>query len=274
MPSRLVPIDSVDDPRLAPFRARERSLASRPERRDDAGAGLFVAEGDLVVERALDAGCVPVAAIADADHPPPVVDRLGIDVLVAGPAVRRTATGLAVPLGVVALFRRPPRARAAEVLATSRRVVVLEQVDNPVNVGAVARNAAALGWDALVVDRTSADPLARRALRVAMGTTFSIVFARADDLAAALRAERERGRRDGDPLEVLALTPAAGAVAIDHVAPAGASRRAVVIGSERAGLGDDVLALADALVRIPMTPAVDSLNAAAAAAIACHVLDR
>lgn len=258
----LVHIASSDDVRLAPFRLDERGLASRAERRDDRGAGLFLAEGDLVVERALDAGCIPTAALADPHRLPAVVDRLGIEVFLAGDDVRRMVTRLGVPHAVVALFRRPPRPSAVELMRAANRLVVLEGVDNPANVGAVVRNAAALGWDGLVLDHTSADPLARRALRVAMGTAFTLPHARTD----TLRHDLEQL----DDVTIVALTPEASATPIDQVVVNG--RRAVLIGSERAGLSPELLEVAHHRVRIPMAGGVDSLNAAAATAIACFAL--
>jgi tRNA G18 (ribose-2'-O)-methylase SpoU len=125
------------------------------------------------------------------------------------------------------------------------------------------RNAAALGWDGILLDHTSADPLSRRALRVAMGTVFSIPHARTTDLSGVLAAMTEH--------DLLALTPDPEAADIRTVALAPDRRRAVVIGSERAGLSDLVLA-ASINVRIPMAAGVDSLNAAAAAAVACYAL--
>lgn len=263
-----VAIERVDDPRLAVFRLNERRLANRPSKRDDAGAGLFLAEGDLVVERALDAGCEPFLGLADGDRVPAVADRLiaaGVDVYVGGDELRQYVARLGMPHPVVALFHRPPRPTAGDLVARCRRLVVVEGVDNPSNIGAIVRNAAALGWDGLLLDHTSADPLARRALRVAMGTAFTLPHARTTDLVGVLRAA-------GHELTLFALTPRAGAVdigAISGVAPDG--RRAVVIGSERAGLSDDLLSIT-VPVRIAMAGGVDSLNAAAAAAIACYAL--
>jgi tRNA G18 (ribose-2'-O)-methylase SpoU len=267
VPARLVPVSSLDDERLALLRANERGLASRPQRRDDEGAGHFVAEGDLVVARALAAGCQPVVALADEQHARRLDDllaRLGIDVFVGGDEVRRRVLGLGVALPVVVAFRRPPRPSPGDLVAACDRLIVLEGIDNPANVGAVMRNAAALGWDGVLLDRTSADPLARRALRVSMGSTFRVPFARCDDVAAEVRSMRG--------IRTYALTPAADATALDDVRAHG--RRALLVGAERAGLGDELLALADHRVRIPMASGVDSLNAAAATAIACHVLRR
>ncbi len=260
-----VPIDEAGDPRLAVFRLNERGLANRAGKRVDAGAGLFLAEGDLVVERALDAGCVPHLALADGSRIPAVAERIvvaGADVYVGGEELRRMVAGLGMPHPIVALFRRPPRPSAAELLQRCERLVVVEGVDNPGNVGAIVRTAAALGWDGLLLDHTSADPLARRALRVAMGTAFTMPHARTTALADELRAV-------GAGLQLYALTPRKDAADIRHVAPTG--RRALLIGAERAGLSNELLAMA-APVRIPMASGVDSLNAAAAAAVACYAL--
>lgn len=261
-------IDSVDDERLAPFRLRDRGLTTRADKRDDAGSGLFLAEGDLVVSRALAARCRPIAALADAERVPAVADRLGIDVLVGGDEIRRLVTGLGMPHPIVAVFERPARPSAVSLLARSHRLVVAEQVDNPANIGGIVRNAAGLGWDGLLLDTSSADPLSRRALRVAMGTAFTLPHARTTDLLALLTDEAESGRRD-----LLALTPDPSAPSIDAIAaeldPSRA--RAILIGSERAGLSDAVLERCQP-VRIEMATGVDSLNAAAASAIACFAL--
>jgi tRNA G18 (ribose-2'-O)-methylase SpoU len=260
----LIPVEDRDDPRLAPFRLNERGLASRSDKRDDAGAGLFLAEGDLVVERAVEAGCRPYLGLADGERVPPVADRLlalGADVYVGGGDVRRFVTGLGMPHPIVALFHRPPRPTAAELSARSDRLVVVEGVDNPANVGSIVRNAAAMGWNGLILDHTSADPLARRALRVAMGTAFSLPHARTTHLADEIRAMAGR--------TIYSLTPDPAARDIRDLRPHGP--RAVVIGSERSGLSDEVLSITTP-VRIPMAAGVDSLNAAAAAAVACYAL--
>jgi tRNA G18 (ribose-2'-O)-methylase SpoU len=261
-------IDSVDDERLALFRLRERGLTTRADKRDDTGSGLFLAEGDLVVSRAHAAGCRPVAALADAERVPAVADRLGIDVFIGGDEIRRLVTGLGMPHPIVAVFERPPRPSAVSLLARSHRLVVVEQVDNPANIGGIVRNAAGLGWNGLLLDTSSADPLSRRALRVAMGTAFTLPHARTTDLVGLLAEEADSGRRD-----LLALTPDPSAPTVAEVA-AGldpARARAVLIGSERSGLSDAVLERCQA-VRIEMAAGVDSLNAAAASAIACHAL--
>jgi tRNA G18 (ribose-2'-O)-methylase SpoU len=254
-------IEEPDDERFRQFRLNERGLASRADKRDDAGSGMFLAEGDLVVERAVAAGCRPVAALVDIDRVPEIARSLECPIYGGGEQVRRVVSGLGVPLSIVTLFRRPPRPTVAELAARSTRLVVVEAVDNPSNIGSIIRNAAALGWDGLVLDHTSADPLARRSLRVAMGTVFALPHARTLTLGDDLRAL--------DDYELYALTPAPSAVDLAEVRAG--ERAAVLIGSERSGLSDELLELATP-VRIPMADGVDSLNAGAATAIACYAL--
>jgi tRNA G18 (ribose-2'-O)-methylase SpoU len=257
----VIRIEDPDDPRYRQFRLNERGLASRADKRDDAGAGMFLAEGDLVIARAVAAGCRPVAALVDIERVPDVATALDCPVYGGGTAVRSVVAQLGVPLSIIALFQRPARPSVAELAATSHRLVIVEAVDNPSNIGSIIRNAAALGWDGLILDHTSADPLARRSLRVAMGTVFALPHARTTDLAGELRALPD--------IELYAMTPDPLATPI-HSITAG-ERVGVMIGSERSGLSDDLLTLATP-VRIPMADGVDSLNAAAATAVACYAL--
>lgn len=226
-----------------------------------------MAEGDLVVERALAAGCEPVAALCRDDRPPDVVRSLPAQVPVygAGATLRRHVTGLGVALDVVAIFERPTPAGVDELLDTCRRLLVIEAVDNPTNLGALVRNAAGLGWDGLLLDPTSADPLARRALRTSMGTAFLLRWARTAGLADALAQLRSGG------VWTAALTPGDGALDLRSVTSVPA-RVALVVGAERAGITDAVRNACDTSLAIPMAPGVDSLNVASAAAIALHHL--
>ena len=262
----MILVEDPHDSRIAMFRMRDRELNTRADRRLGE-SGLFIAEGDLVVERALAAGCVPVGAFVDAADPPAVVSSFGsdVDVFCADADVRRVGMGLGVPLSIVALFKRPSRADP-HLIAANRRVVALEAVDNPVNVGTVVRSAAALGWGGLLLDRTSADPLARRALRVSMGNSFALPFGRADNLVEVVEAVRAAGTL------VVALTPSAAAMPLHAVLPASRQPVMLVIGSERTGLSAELLASASVHAAIPMAAGVDSMNAAAAAAIACYAL--
>ena len=261
----LIPVEDPSDPRLAAFRSRERELSSRPQRRSDEGEGLFMAEGDLVVERALDAGCVPVAGLVDAARPPAISVRVAesAPVYAGGAEIRRLVMSLGVPSDIVALFRRPPRPSVADLARRTSRLVLVEAVDNPANIGAIVRNAAGTGWDGLVLDHTSADPLARRALRVSMGHAVAFPHARTDDVAAAVTQLSDAG------FTIVALAPG-GEVELRDV-PA-LDRVVLAVGAERSGLGDAVLSAAHLRVRIEMAGGVDSLNVAAATAIACYAL--
>ena len=264
----MIVVDDPDDPRVAPFRLNERGLANRVQRRDDTGDGLFMAEGDLVVERALDAGCTPVIALVDASRPPAVVERLTdrATVYAGGERLRAAVTKLGMPYSVVALFERPARTTVANLATTTDRLVLAEAVDNPLNIGSIARNALALGWQGLVIDGTSVDPLARRALRVSMGQALSLPHARTTDLLGDIAALRR------DEWQVVALTPSADAVPLDEISPA--PKVALLLGSERAGLSEGAMQAADLRARIPMHAGVDSLNVANASAVACWQLRR
>lgn len=265
----MILVADADDPRVAGFRFRERGLTPRSARREQVPAGRFVAEGDLVVERALAAGCRPVALLTDDRRPAGVAEHLvgEVPVYAASDPVRRQITGLGVSLDVVGLFERPPARAAAQLVAKARRIVVVEAVDNPTNVGAIVRSAAALGADAVLLDRTSADPLARRALRVSMGAALTFAHARVDHVADALALLHGAGVR------TVALTPDPAAAPLDRVASGLVGARvALLLGAERTGLSAEARAGAEVQTRIPMAAGIDSLNVAAAAAVACYVL--
>lgn len=259
----MIVVDDPHDPRVAPFRLNERGLANRLQRRDDGGDGLFMAEGDLVVERALEAGCVPVMALVDAARPPALVDRLDgvVPVYAGGDAMRQSITQLGMPYSIVALFERPARSTVEQLAATCTHLVLADAVDNPLNVGSIVRNALGMGWQGLVLDHTSVDPLARRAMRVSMGHSLHLPHARTRDMVATVST------LVADGWKVLALTPADDAVPLDAV-DAGA-KVALLVGAERTGLSPEAMAAATHRVAIPMHAGVDSLNVAAATAVAC-----
>ena len=283
MTRQLIFVDDPEDPRLSRFRLRERELRPRhiPSRVfksmqmgevEKITLGMFVAEGDLVVERALAAGCVMVEALTDATSPTAVVENIdpAVPVYAATPEVRKTLTGLGVALDIIALFERPAPLTLDELLSTAHHLLVVEDVDNPTNIGAIVRSAAAFGVDGLILDRNSADPLARRALRVSMGTAFTMRYCRVDDASSVLTQLRNAG------CVVCGLTPRADAVDIREIGNQlpNDARVAIVLGSERTGLSDAALGAVSHMVRIAMAPGIDSLNVAAAAAVACHALIR
>jgi tRNA G18 (ribose-2'-O)-methylase SpoU len=273
-----VPIDDPRDPRVAPFVGlRDRELARRVA---PGGQGVFIAEGDVVAERALRAGYEPLAVLVDAsrrDPLPPGLDA-GAPVYGAAPAVLQRITGLGVHRGLLACFERRPPRPAAEVVVAARRVVVLERVSNPTNLGVILRSAAGLGMDAVLLDPTCSDPLYRRTARVAMGEGYGFPWAWIPRLPGGLDVLRPHGFR------VVALTPDDGAVPLDELALDGAAggggidprddRVALLLGAEGPGLSPATLAAADVRAGIPMRGGVDSLNVGVAAGIAFWVLAR
>jgi tRNA G18 (ribose-2'-O)-methylase SpoU len=219
-------------------------------------------EGDLVVERALESGCIPVMALVDAQRPPAVTDRLlgRVPVYAGGDRMRVSITKLGMPYSIVALFERPARATVADLAAATRRLVLVEAVDNPLNIGSIVRNALGMGWQGLVFDATSCDPLARRSMRVSMGHALHLPHARTDDMVATVRDLVATG------WSIVALTPADDAIPLDEVVPA--DRVALLVGAERVGLTEEAMTAASVRASIPMHAGVDSLNVAAATAIA------
>ncbi len=252
------------DPRLADY-VRLTDVGLR--RALEPASGLFIAEGERVIRRALSAG-YPVRSLLVADDKLATITDLAGSVrapLYVLPAqAAQQLTGFRVHRGALASMQRLPEPPAQQVLAGARRVVVLEDVVDHANVGAVFRCAAALGFDAVLLAPRCADPLYRRSVRVSMGAVFAVPYARLADWAEGLPWLRSLGFR------LLALTPDASATPIGQVVPAG--RLALLIGTEGAGLSARWLAAADEAVRIPMRRGVDSLNIASAAAIACYLL--
>ena len=265
----MIEIFTADDSRLDAFRWRERQLTTIAQRKAGLSAGHFIAEGDLVVQRALDADCVPDTVLCDPKRAATFnaqVTRRGGQLYVASVDIRREVTGLGVPLDAIGLFHRPIAVRADVLIENCRRLLVLDCIDNPSNVGAIVRTAVALGWDGLLLDSSSADPLSRRALRVSMGTALRIPYARVDDIAHTLSDLRDRG------VTTIGLTPSPSAININDVQIQLLERRALVLGSERNGLSESTLVQCMLHVNIPMTNGIDSLNVAAAAAVACYRL--
>jgi tRNA G18 (ribose-2'-O)-methylase SpoU len=260
-----VEIDDPDDPQVADYLGlRDHQLRMRRERPGGDRAHLFVTEGDLVVERALRAGHRLKSLLVDGARRSPLPASVPDDVPVyaAGPLVLERITGYHLHRGVLAVFHRGPEGDPAAVLAGARSAVVLENVVNPTNLGVIIRSAAGLGIDAVLLDPTCADPLYRRASRVAMGEVFALPWARLPTFPAGLDTVRTAG------FTILALTPTVDAVAVDDLVLPRACRPALVLGSEGPGLPDGTMGAADVRVRIPMARGVDSLNVGAAAAVA------
>jgi tRNA G18 (ribose-2'-O)-methylase SpoU len=257
---RIVEVSDPADPRLADF--RDLSDADvRPDRR-----GIVIAEGVNVVAR-LAASPYRVRAVlgvrarveALAGH----LAGADVDAFVTDKWTLSGVVGFRVTRGVLASADRLAPPEAGALLARSRRVAVLESLNDFENLGALFRNAAAFGVDAVLLDQRCADPLYRRSVRVSMGHVLQVPFAvLPGSWPQSLGAVRAAGFR------VLAMTPAADAVPLAEVAAATSGRWALLLGAEGPGLSPGALACADERVRIPMAPGVDSLNVATAAAVA------
>jgi tRNA G18 (ribose-2'-O)-methylase SpoU len=262
-------LDDPLDPRVREFaHLRAATLRLRAEGPEGARDGVFIAEGELVIERALGLG-YRMRSLLLLEQRLERFHRLapdGVPVYAASGELMRSITGFAVHRGVLASFDRRPQADVANLVRAARRVVVLEDVNNHTNVGAIVRSASALGVDALLLDPSSCDPLYRRSLRISMGEALSLPHARTAALPAGLAPLRAAG------FALVALTPAEDALDIAEVAAAGHERLALLLGSEGPGLSRAVLDAADVRVRIPLSAGVDSLNVAAAAAIALYAL--
>jgi tRNA G18 (ribose-2'-O)-methylase SpoU len=254
------------DPRLADY---TRLTDVHLRRSLEAEHGLFIAEGEKVIRHAIAAG-YPVRSLLVAQDKVAAAVDLAADcpapTYVVPVPVAEQLTGYRVHRGALASMRRLPLPPAAEVIAGASRVVVLEDIVDHANVGAIFRCAAALGFDAVILAPRCADPLYRRAVKVSMGTVFAVPYARLTDWRGGLAELRAAGFR------LLALTPLADAVPVGEVQAAG--RLALLLGTEGDGLSARWLEAADQAVRIPMRPGVDSLNVASAAAIACYLLGR
>jgi tRNA G18 (ribose-2'-O)-methylase SpoU len=259
-------VTDPDDDRLGDYRAlTDLELRTRWEPPN----GLFIAEGELVLRRALRAGYTARSYLVDAKRTGQLDDLPGdAPVYAASPEVLEQATGFHVHRGVLASFHRLPLLAAGDVLATARRVAILEDVNNHTNIGAVFRGAAALGIDAVLLSPTCADPLYRRSVRVSMGEVFAVPYARLEPWPDGLAQVRGAG------FTVLALTPAPTAVPMQRLTAAQRARAALLLGAEGPGLSQHALAASDVPVRLPMRRGVDSLNVAAAAAVAFWELGR
>lgn len=262
--AHVVRITEVDDPRLSDYTDLT-DVALRRVR--EPAEGLFLAEGEKVVRRALEAGYEPRSVLTAAKWVPALEPDLAAHdcpVYVADDDVLQQVTGYRVHRGALASMHRRPLPTPGDLLATARRVVVLEDLVDHTNVGAVFRNAAALAIDAVLVSPECADPLYRRSIKVSMGTVFAVPWTRADPWPGTLDLLRDNGFR------VLAMSPDPAGRALpdaDLTAPV-----AIVLGTEGEGLTRAALDRCDESVRIPMAPGVDSLNVAAASAVVLYAV--
>ena len=261
--AHLIPITDFNDPALDIYaRLTEVQLLNRefPEK------GLFIAESPIVIERALNAGYEPVSLLAEDRHVEKfgaLLERCGDVPVYAAPfEVLTKLTGFALTRGMLCAMKRPKLPTVEEICKDIRRVAVLENVVNPTNMGAIFRSAAALNVDAVLLTPACTDPLYRRSIRVSMGTVFQIpwTFLPSDkDYCAALNAL-------GFKTTAMALTDRSRSIKDPEIC--GCEKLAIILGTEGEGLSDDTIAACDYTVKIPMSHGVDSLNVAAASAVA------
>ena len=273
---QIIEITDFSAPELDVYaRLRETQLLNRHEPEN----GIFIAESPRVIERALDAGCIPLSFLAEKKHveteAKELIARCGeVPVYVAEFDVLTQITGYKLTRGMLCAMRRPPLRTPAEVCTGARRIAILENVVNPTNVGAIFRSAAALNMDAVLLTPDCSDPLYRRAIRVSMGTVFQIPWTFIQD-NNEMRCQREilwprqaitEFREMGYKTAALALTD--DSVGIDNPELMQEEKLAIILGTEGEGLMDRTIEMCDYTVKIPMSHDVDSLNVAAASAVA------
>lgn len=260
------PIEDPDDDRLGDYRAlTDLALRTRFEQPN----GLFIAEGHQVIARALRAGYRMRSMLIDAKRADQLV-HLAEDApcYTAGPDVLESVTGFHVHRGALASFHRKELPAPADLLANVNRLVVLEGINNHTNIGAIFRVAAGLGFDGVLLAPDCADPLYRRSVRVSMGEVFAVPYAYLEPWPSGLAQVRDAG------FSLHGLSPSRGAIDIGLVSAQERERPALMFGAEGPGLTKAALDACDRTVVIPMHAGVDSLNVAAATAVACWELSQ
>lgn len=276
----IMEVATLDDPRLDAFaRLTEAQLRSKlePEK------ALFIAESGKVIERALAGGMEPLSLLMEPKWLPamqPLIDEIaarwgdGVPVFVAPHDELTKLTGFELTRGALGAFRRPALPSVADIVRDARRIAVLEDITNHTNVGAIFRSAAALGIEAVLVTPACYDPLYRRAVRVSMGTVFQVPWTRIGEGAGAGATGTGGWAEAGVPLlhelgfKTAAFALTDDSVSLDDAALNAEERLALVFGTEGDGLAHDTIGRCDYTVRIPMAGGVDSLNVAAASAVA------
>lgn len=241
------------------------TLTEAQLRRDiEPNKGIFIAESPKVIRVALDAGYEPLALLCEERHitgdAADIIARCpDIPVYTGSRELLAALTGYTLTRGVLCAMHRPTAPCVTDVVKNARRVVVIDGVTDTTNIGAIFRSAAALGIDAVLLTRTSCDPLNRRAVRVSMGSVFLVPWTWIDDIESQLHSE-------GFITAAMALTD--DSVSINYAPLKEVPKMAIIMGTEGDGLAHEVITAADYVVRIPMAHGVDSLNVAAAAAVA------
>jgi len=267
--ANIIEITDLNAPELAVF---ARLTEAQLRQKQDPEKGIFIAESPKVIDRALNGGYEPVALLMERKHIEgqgwPIIERCGdIPVYTAEREVLAKLTGYELTRGVLCAMRRRPLPTVEELCASARRVAVLEGVVDTTNVGAIFRSAAALNVDVVLVTPTCCDPLNRRAVRVSMGTVFQVPWTRIGETPADWpHPGLDRLRTLGFKTAAMALSDHS--VSIDDPRLAAEEKLAIILGTEGDGLSGQTIADCDYTVKIPMSHQVDSLNVAAASAVA------
>ncbi len=263
---RVIRISTLDEPGLADYSGLT-DVALR--RVSEPAGGLYIAESSKVMARAIASGHQPRSVLLQEqwlDALRPLLDPFDIPVFVGDAALLESLTGYNLHRGALAAMHRPALPPAAQLLANARRVVVLEDIVDHTNVGAIFRSVAGLGADAVLVTPRCADPLYRRSVRVSMGTVLQVPWTRLPDWPEGAQILAAAG------FHIAALALAPEAVGLDEFAANAPEKVAILLGSEGDGLSRAALSYADSIVTIPMGNGVDSLNVAAASAVALWAL--
>lgn len=267
--AKVIEIQNFSAPELDVYaRLNENQLLNRA----DPSNALFIAESPVVIGRALDAGCEPVSFLMESRHVTGKGAQLltrcrgDIPVYAAQEQILTQLTGFHLTRGMLCAMKRPQLPDAASILKSAKRVAVLENVMNPTNLGAIFRSAAALGMDAVLLTSAGSDPLYRRAIRVSMGTVFQVPWAYFPDTCDWQALLHENGFRTA------AMALCDDSVSLTDPRLMQLEKLAVVLGTEGDGLAEKTIADCDYTVRIPMSHGVDSLNVAAASAVAFYQL--
>lgn len=262
----------IQDFSLPGLEAYVRLTEAQLRSRQDPAKALFIAESLKVIGHALDAGCEPVSMLMEEKHiagqAAETIARCGDIPVYTGPSeLLAQLTGYQLTRGILCAMRRPAEKDPGLILRDAHRVAVIEGVVDPTNVGAIMRSAAALNMDAVLLDPTCCDPLHRRAVRVSMGTVFQVPWARIGDRPATLAGQGLALLRSyGFKTAAMALNDSA--IRIDDPVLAAEDKLAIVLGTEGDGLPAATIDACDYCVMIPMSHGVDSLNVAAASAVA------
>jgi len=264
---QIIHIDSLDLPGLADY-SQLTDVALR--RKSEPAGGLYIAESTKVIARALEAGHRPRSVLLQEQWLPDALELLAdwpeVPIYVGAASVLEELTGYNLHRGALAAMHRPVLAPVSELIRDARRIVILENIVDHTNVGAIFRSVAGLGADAVLITPRCADPLYRRSVRVSMGTVLQVPWTRLPEWDEAVPLLHEAG------FHLAALALADNAVSLDDFAIDPPERLAIVLGAEGDGLSRQALGVADTVVTIPMLHGVDSLNVASASAVALYAL--